>query len=94
MARHGRKWCLRGWRAQASKVEHQDFFEIDNTTVHTHGNHMFRSANSPYLDGARMDQSNLGGTLSLATFTISRSNVPTSSGSTKGHPASPFPCTK
>ena len=48
---------------QASKVEHQDFFEIDNTTVHTHGNHMFRFGETARIWTVHgMDQSNLGGT--------------------------------
>jgi Carboxypeptidase regulatory-like domain/TonB dependent receptor len=48
---------------QASKLEHQGFVEVDNTTIHTRGDHLFRfggTARTWTVHGT--DQSNFGGT--------------------------------
>jgi hypothetical protein len=48
---------------QASKLEHQDFLEVDNSTVHTHGDHTFRLGGTARIWRVHgTDESNFGGT--------------------------------
>jgi len=48
---------------QASKLEHQGLLEVDNITVHTHGDHIFRFGGTARIWTVHgTDQSNFGGT--------------------------------
>jgi hypothetical protein len=64
---------------QASKLEHQGFVEVDNTTVRTYGNHIFRFGETARVWTVNgMDQSNFGGTFEfgdLQHFVLQRPYV-------------------
>jgi hypothetical protein len=64
---------------QASKLERQGFLEVDNTTVHTHGEHIFRFGETARIWTVHgTDQSNFGGTFEfgdLHSFALQRPYV-------------------
>jgi Carboxypeptidase regulatory-like domain/TonB dependent receptor len=56
-----------GGRPQISKLEHQDFLDIDNSTIRTRGNHIFRFGQTARIWRVHgSDQSNFGGTFEFA----------------------------
>jgi len=68
-----------GGVSQSSKLERQGFVEIDNTTVHTHGDHIFRFGETARIWTVNgTDQSNFGGTFEfgdLQRFVLQRPYV-------------------
>jgi hypothetical protein len=68
-----------GGVSQSSKLERPGFVEIDNTTVHTHGDHIFRFGETARIWTVNgTDQSNFGGTFEfgdLQRFVLQRPYV-------------------
>jgi TonB dependent receptor/Carboxypeptidase regulatory-like domain len=62
---------------QASRLEHENFLEFDNVTLHSHGRHTLRFGGTGRIRMVHgIDQSNFGGTFEFANLTQFSLGVP------------------